>query len=165
MRFAGRLGKWRRTGVSALHDLNAYRTNSAAARRTVPVAACAHTACAAVRPALPSCCADRGQCPDPLPREPSPDLHPESPPSARRRVSPPARSAYAPNLQAEEAFRCSRLRRPSHVTNLLLPAPALQSRIPRAPAVSLFPAARHCPARTPQSGLPRIQVLAEVFLP
>src|SRR5208337_25434 len=160
----GALPGWTAEG-GCPYVLNACRTNSAAARRTVPAAAYERTACATARPAPRSCCAGKEQYPDPLPREPSPDLRPKSPPSARRRVSPPARSAAAPNLPAEEASRRSRLRQPSRAANPLLPLPTLQSRIPRAPAASLFPAARHCPARIPRSAPPRIQALVELFLP
>src|SRR5208337_826158 len=144
---------------------NACRTNSAVARRCAPAAAYARIVCAVAQPVPPSCSADREQYPDPLPPEPSPGLHLDSPPSAPRRVSPPARSAAAPSLPAEEASRCSRSCQPSRAANLLLPVPALPSRIPRAPAASLFPGAQRCPAGTPQSALLRIQALAEVFLP
>src|SRR5208282_1515647 len=143
---------------------SACRTSSVAARRSAPTAAYEHTACAAVQPARSSCCAGREQCPGPLPREPSPDLHPESLPSARRRASPPSRSVAAPNLPAAEVSCCSRLRQPSRATILLLAAPALQWRIRRIPAASIFPGARRCPARMPQSARLRIQVLVELFL-
>src|SRR5208282_264972 len=132
-------------------DTNAYKTNSAAARRSAPAAAYARIACATVQSAKPSYSAGREQCPDPPPREHSPNLHPESPPSAPRKVFPPAPSADAPNLPAAEACQNVRSPPPSHAANLLLPAPALPSRIPPAPAVSPFPAARHSRVGTPKS--------------
>src|SRR5208282_91622 len=147
-------------------DTNAYKTNSAAARRSAPAAAYARIACATVQSAKPSYSAGREQCPDPPPREHSPDLHPESPPSAPRKVFPPAPSAAAPDLPAAETCRChcARWPRPSHATKLLLPAPALQSQTPRAPAASPFQAARHSPAKTPQFASLQIRGRAEPSL-
>src|SRR5437899_8001546 len=159
------LGTGRRTRVSAHTTLvSAYRTNSAAARRTARAAAYTHTAHAVAQPALPSYFADREQYPDPLPRERSPDLHPESRPSAPRTAFPRALSAVVPDHPTAEASRCARLTPPSHVTNPLLPVLTLQSRNPRARAASLFRASRHSPARTPQSGPLQIQARAEPSL-
>src|ERR1700674_1356541 len=142
---------------------SAYRTNSGAARRIAPAGAYAHIVCAVAQPAQPSCFAGRGQYPDPLPREHLPDRHPESPPSIPRRAFPPARSVGAPNLPAAEVSRCVRLTPPSHASNPLLHVRALQSRIPRAPAASLFRACRRSPAKTLQVAPLQIRALAELF--
>src|ERR1700686_850700 len=143
---------------------SAYRTNSAAARRTSPAAAYAHTAYAIAQPGMPSYFAGREQYPDPLPREHSPGLHPELLPSTPRRAFPPARSVAAPDLPTAEASRCPRSIPPSHAAKLLLPVPLLQSRIPPARATSPFRACRRSPARTSQSELLQIQAPAELSL-
>src|ERR1700738_1125865 len=142
---------------------SAYRTNSGAARRIAPAGAYAHIVCAVAQPAQPSCFAGRGQYPDPLPLEHLPDRHPESPPRIPRRPFPPARSGGAPNLPAAEVSRCVRLTPPSHASNPLLHVRALRSRIPRAPAASLFRACRRSPAKTLQVAPLQIRALAELF--
>src|SRR5260370_11434081 len=143
--------------------LSAYRTNSAAARRSAPAAACGHTACAAVQSARPSCSAGRDRDPDPLRRGYSPDLRPESPPSAPRTAFPRAPSTASLNLPAAEASRYPQLPRPSRAANLLLPRPALQSRIRRAPAALLSRACRRSPAETLQLAPLQIRALAALF--
>src|SRR6266849_4818120 len=143
--------------------LSAYRTNSAAARRSAPAAAYGHTACAAVQSATPSCSAGRDRDRDPLRRGYSPDLRPESPPSAPRTAFPRAPSTASLNLPAAEASRCPQLPRPSRAANLLLPWPALQSRIRRAPAALLFRACRRSPAETLQFAPLQIRALAALF--
>src|SRR5260370_6958668 len=143
--------------------LSAYRTNSTAARRSAPAAACGHTACAEVRSGRRPCSEGREGDPDPIRRGYSPDLRPESPPSAPRTAFPPAPSTVSLNLPAAEASRCPQLPRPSRAANLLLPWPALQSRIRRAPAALLFRACRRSPAETLQLAPLQIRALAALF--
>src|SRR5208283_4982031 len=144
---------------------SACRKSSAAARRNALAAAYAHTACAAVQPALPSCFAGRERYRDLLPRAPALDLHRESLPSTPRTAFPPSPSGGAPSLRAWEAClcHCARLSPPSHAAKLLLLVPALRLRIRRALAASLFPASRRCLARMLQSEPLQIPARAELF--
>src|SRR5258708_11659534 len=146
------------------HELTACRTKSVSAPVPAPGAAYARTACAVAQFAMLSCFADREQYPDPLPREHSPDLDPESLPSAPRRASPRAPSAAAPDLPTAEASRYARWTPPTHAARLPLLVPTILSPIPHARAPSLFRACRHSLARTPRSVPLQIQAREEPSL-
>src|ERR1700678_1852618 len=152
-------------GVAGLcpYVFSACKTNSAAAPRSAPAAACGHTVCAVAQSAPPSYFAGRGRGPDPPLPELPPDRHPESPPSAPQITFPPAPSAAAPNLPAAATSRCLRSPTPFRGATLPVPAPALPSRTPCAPESSLVRASPHSHAGRPQSAPLQPPAPAQMF--